>query len=201
MKKNLFVAIGVTLLLIAIMIGITKPLSGNKVKDVTMGSWDEKTYHNDYFGLEFRLPGNWHHDTKELTAIADSMDSEDEKISYLTGAVGNNRVFMVFAYEMSPLSTILYREGDTRSLRKALNDPRIVGLVQGEMDYEVEADYVNKNGVKFVPTKITMSNGNQQASGKIWFVEKKGYIVMFIFIGVNKSEELMTPIVDSISFE
>ncbi len=96
---------------------------------------------------------------------------------------------------------MLIKEDDTRLLKKALISDHLISRVQEEMVFEVESDVMNKNGVEFVSIKAEIVDGDETLFGKMLFAKKKDYIVMFLFVEVDKSGKVMDQIMDSISFQ
>lgn len=198
MKKVLFISIGIALLLMAIMIGATRPSNKDQV-DVTAGSWDNNAYHNDYFGLEFYLPGRWEHESSEPV---NNEDVKDQDNYLLTRSVGKNKAFAVLAGKLDTFTAMLHKEDDMVYLRKALDDPRMKSLfLKDDIVLTIEPDITNKNGVKFVPAQVKMIDGNQVLSGKLLVTRKKDYLLVFVFLGTDNAQKGLDEIADSISFE
>lgn len=202
MKKVLLILVGVTLLLIGIMVGTTKPLTQDQNQDVTVGSWDENTYHNDYFDLELRLPGAWVYNNDSLESEINEAFSKDKNLKYLTSAMGKNKAFVAFAYKLPLITARLNKEDDMRSLRKALKKQSLNFFSDlDDIDFELQPDITNKNGVKFIPATFEQNQGKYNFVGKILFTRKKEYIVVFFMMGIGNTEKIMEDITDSISFE
>lgn len=180
---------------------IKEKVSAKNDKNISLGSWNENTYENDFLNIKYTLPENWSRYSDEEIAEVMKLGSEYlndkqklmQKLSELTTVTymmssdpttGNNVILMS--------EKILLKDADINyyidSVKKQLS---LVETIKYDVTDEEE---VNINGVKYHSVTLSADYGSVKLNQR-YYVRKNGKYFISIIATSNTGIDSLNDIV------